>query len=48
MSKLDLPYTGADLPNLPDASPVTGRDWAHAALLTAGFVDGLGRAANVL
>ena len=41
VSKLNLVYQGADLPNLPVLRPITGRDWAHAALLEAGFVGGL-------
>ena len=38
VSKLNLPYAGADIPNLPEERPFTGSDWAHAALLEAGFV----------
>ena len=40
-SKLELQYEGAGLPSLPRSRPITGRDWANAALLEAGFVDGL-------
>ena len=40
-SKLELLYEGAGLPSLSRSRPITGRDWANAALLEAGFVDGL-------
>ena len=47
VSKLHLPYNGADIPNLPNERPVTGKDWAHAALIEAGLVDGLDPASRI-
>ena len=47
VSKLDLPYDGASLPSLPSKRPVTGRDWADAALSEAGFEQGLEPAARI-
>ena len=47
VSKLDLPYDGASLPSLPSKHPVTGRDWANAALFEAGFEQGLEPTARI-
>jgi hypothetical protein len=48
VSKLTLLYDGAGLPNLPTNQPITGNDWADAALINAGFPGGLDPTARIL